>query len=387
MTTRLTILGSTGSIGRSALRVVRNYPGRFEIVALAAHSDIDELARQAEEFRPKIVAVADESAALAFERRWAGGKILRGPNALEQAAAEEADVVLCAVVGSVGLPAILAAIDAGHRVALANKEPMIMAGRLITAAAARAAVKIVPVDSEHSALFQCLEGRNIEDVHKVYLTASGGPFYGRPSESLRQITPREATNHPTWDMGAKISVDSATLMNKGLEIIETMWLFGLPLEKIDVVIHPQSIVHGLVEFTDGNILAHLGVTDMVMPIQFALTWPERVICPMARLDLTRMGALSFAAPDVREFPCLALAMAAAREGGTAGAVLNAANEAAVEAFRAGRLPFLGIAELVRRVMDEVPVQDDSTLEAVLEADAQARRRAEGLVAGGVLSSR
>ena len=254
-----------------------------------------------------------------------------------------------------------------------------MAGRLITSAARAAGVRILPVDSEHNAIFQCLEGRDTAEVLTVYLTASGGPFYGQPRESLRGITPAQATTHPTWDMGAKISVDSATLMNKGLEVIEAMWLFDLPLEKIRVVIHPQSIVHGLVEFTDGHILAHLGVTDMVMPIQFALTWPERVKSPMARLDLTRMKALTFAEPDFREFPCLELALSAARRGGTAGTALNAANEVAVAAFRAGRLPFLGIAEVVRRVLEASEVHADDTLESILAADAEARRAAETVV--------
>ena len=383
MATRLTLLGSTGSIGRSALRVVRHYPGRFEIVGIAAHSNVDELAAQAEEFHPKFVAVSDESAANGLRGRGVHARILSGPSALEEIAQVETDLVLCGVVGAVGLRAILRAIEAGHRIALANKEPMIMAGRLITETARRRGVTILPVDSEHNALFQCLEGRDSADVRKVYLTASGGPFYGKPRETLRDISPEQATNHPTWDMGAKISVDSATLMNKGLEVIEAMWLFGLPLDKIDVVIHPQSIVHGLVEFMDGNILAHLGVTDMVMPIQFALTWPERVKSPMARLDLVRMRALSFASPDFSEFPCLELALRAAGQGGTAGAVLNAANEAAVEAFRAGRLPFLGIAEVVGSVLDDGASRDDLSLEAVLEADADARRRAEAIIASGV----
>jgi 1-deoxy-D-xylulose-5-phosphate reductoisomerase len=383
MATRLTILGSTGSIGRSALRVVRNYPGRFEIVGLAAHSNVDELARQAQEFRPRVIAVSNESAARGLRPPEGGTKILSGDSALEELASIETDLVLCGVVGAIGLRAILRAIDAGHRIALANKEPMIMAGRLITESARRKGVTILPVDSEHNALFQCLEGRDVNDVRTVYLTAYGGPFYGKPRESLRNISPEQATNHPTWDMGAKISVDSASLMNKGLEVIEAMWLFGLPLDKIEVLIHPQSIVHGLVEFSDGNILAHLGVTDMVIPIQFALTWPERVKSPMARLDLARLRALSFAAPDFSEFPCLRLALGAARQGGTAGAVLNAANEAAVEAFRAGRVPFLGIADVVGAVLDESTPRDDISLEAVLEADADARRRAEAIIASGV----
>lgn len=381
--TRLTLLGSTGSIGRSALRVVRNYPGKFEIVGLAAHSSVDELEAQAAEFSPKVIAVTDESAARELRQRGVSARVLGGRDALEEVAGIETDLVLCGVVGAVGLRSILRAIQAGHRIALANKEPMIMAGRLITEAARRRGVKILPVDSEHNALFQCLEGRDVSDVRMVYLTASGGPFHGQPREALRDISPEQAANHPTWDMGAKISVDSATLMNKGLEVIEAMWLFDLPLDKVQVLIHPQSLVHGLVEFTDGNILAHLGVTDMVMPIQFALTWPERVKSPMARLDLAQVRGLSFATPDFREFPCLDLALRAARAGGTAGAVLNAANEVAVEAFRGGRLPFLGIADVVAAVLDEIPCVEAETLEAVFEADADARRRAEAIIASGV----
>jgi len=379
MARRLSILGSTGSIGKSALKVVRAYPGRFEITVLAAHSNAAELARQAAEFKPKFVAVIDETAARELHTAGLNAKILSGPHALEEAAALETDLVLSGVVGSAGLQPILSAIRAKHTIALANKEPMIMAGRLITRIARAAGVRILPVDSEHNALFQCLEGRQLTDVRTVYLTASGGPFYGKSRESLKWITAEQATKHPTWDMGAKISVDSATLMNKGLEVIEAMWLFGLPLEKIQVVIHPQSVVHALVEFTDGNILAHLGVTDMVMPIQFALTWPERVKSPMARLDLARMKALTFAEPDFREFPCLRLALTAAERGGTAGAVLNAANEVAVGAFRAGRLPFLGIAEVVNAALDGCPTREDDSIETILDADAEARRAAEAFI--------
>jgi len=379
MPRRITLLGSTGSIGRSALKVLRACPGRFEIVALAAHSNVDELARQAAEFNPQYIAVSSADAAAKLHAAGVRAQVLSGPSALEDAAALDTDLVLCGVVGSAGLKPILRAIAAGHTIALANKEPMIMAGRLITRAARAAGVRILPVDSEHNAIFQCLEDRDPADVFAIYLTASGGPFYGAPRDSLRAISPAQATKHPTWEMGAKISVDSATLMNKGLEVIEAMWLFDLPLEKIRVVIHPQSIVHGLVEFTDGHILAHLGVTDMVMPIQFALTWPERVKSPMARLDLTRMKALTFAEPDFREFPCLELALSAARRGGTAGAVLNAANEIAVDAFRAGRLPFLGIAEVVRRVLDTSVLCADDSLNTILDADAEARRAAESIV--------
>ena len=254
-----------------------------------------------------------------------------------------------------------------------------MAGALVTEAARNRGVEITPVDSEHNAIYQCVMGHRIEDVQALWLTASGGPFYGRARASLAEVSPDQAAKHPTWDMGRKISVDSATLMNKGLEVIEAMWLFGVPLERIQVVIHPQSVVHGLVEFHDGSILAHLGVTDMRFPIEFALNWPERVDAPISRLNLTEIAQLTFAKPEFSEFPCLAHAMEAARCGGVAAAVLNAANEVAVAAFCERRLPFLGIAEVVGDVLDACPSRGDCTLESILDADAEARRRAEDAI--------
>ena len=376
MARRITILGSTGSIGKSALEVVRQHPGEFEIVGLAAHSNVDALADQVAEFRPARAALADVEAADRLRARVTGTTIEGGQESLEDLAAEDVDVVLCAVVGSVGLRSILRAIESGNTVALANKEPLVMAGQLIMSKARARGTVVLPVDSEHNALFQCLEGRDIQDVRRVYLTASGGPFYKRSIESLQDVTPEEAAKHPRWDMGEKISIDSATLMNKGLEIIEAMWLFDLPLEKIEVVIHPQSVVHGLVEFNDGHILAHLGVTDMTLPIQFALTWPKRVESPASRLDLTALEGLTFAAPDFSQFPCLGLATDAARRGGTAGAVLNAANEMAVGAFREGRLAYLRIAEVVSEVMALSTYTDEYTLASILEVDAKARTLAE-----------
>jgi 1-deoxy-D-xylulose-5-phosphate reductoisomerase len=378
---RITILGSTGSIGTSALDVVRHYPERLEVVGLAAHSNVELLAEQVHEFRPRIVAVADRDAARQLADQLPGINVLSGPEGLEAIAAVPADVVLCGIVGAVGLKPVLSAIDAGNAIALANKEPLVMAGPLIMERARAKGVTVLPVDSEHNAIFQCLQGHRVEDVQCIHLTASGGPFYGRPRESLVGVTPAQAMRHPTWNMGAKISVDSATLMNKGLEVIEAMWLFGLPLEKVEVVIHPQSIVHSLVEFTDGSILAHLGPTNMKFPIQYALTWPERVPEPMGRLDLTMMRELTFAKPDFSEFPCLAYAMEAGRAGGTAPAILNAANESAVDAFCKGQIEFLRIGEVVREVMDECPASRDVTLEAVLEADHLARERAGHVMAG------
>lgn len=379
MPKRLTILGSTGSIGRSTLEVVRRYPDRFQIVALAAHANVDLLARQIEEFRPAYVAVTNEAAGARLRAMRPPVTLWTGPDALEAAAVVESDVVLCAVVGAVGLRPLLAAIDAGRRVAVANKEPFVIAGRLVMERAAQRGVDLLPVDSEHNAIFQCIQGYRREDIRCVHLTASGGPFYGRPRAALRDITPEQASKHPTWDMGTKISVDSATLMNKGLEIIEAMWLFGLQERQIEVLIHPQSVVHSLVEFTDGNILAHLGVTDMKVPILFALTWPERVQCPMGRLDLTALRELTFAAPQFDEFPCLAYAREAAAEGGTAPAVLNAANEAAVEAFCGHRIAFLQISEVVRRVRDNCPAAQRYDLDTIIDADARARGHAERVV--------
>jgi 1-deoxy-D-xylulose-5-phosphate reductoisomerase len=379
---RISVLGSTGSIGRSTLAVARHYPGLFEIEALGVHSNIAELAAQVHEFKPKVVAVADEAAAKRLEAMNLGIPVLSGISGMEEIAQRPVDVVLCAVVGAVGLMPLLKAIDAGNRVAVANKEPFVMAGRLVMERAAAKNVTVLPVDSEHNAIFQCLQGHRREDVRCIHLTASGGPFYGRSRDSLRQVTPEEATKHPTWDMGAKISVDSATLMNKGLEVVEAMWLFGLPESQIEVVIHPQSIIHSLVEFNDGHLLAHLGVTNMKFPILFALTWPDRVGEPMARLDLTKMRELTFAAPDFREFPCLAMARAAAAEGGTAPAILNAANEVAVEAFCRRQLPFLRISEVVAAVREAYPAAKDYTLDAVMQADDEARARAREFIAKG-----
>ncbi len=378
---RVTILGSTGSIGRSALDVVRHYPDRFRVETLAAHSNTGLLLDQIREFYPRAVAVYDTEAAENLAKMNPGCAVWAGPGGLARAAAEPADTVLCAVVGAVGLAPLLAAIDAGNRVALANKEPLVMAGRLVMERAREKGVMVLPVDSEHNAVFQCLQGHDIRDVRCIHLTASGGPFYGCPREALRDITPAQATRHPTWKMGAKISVDSATLMNKGLEIIEAMWLFGLPQDRIEVVIHPQSTIHSLVEFYDGNILAQLGVTDMKMPILYALAWPERMDKPMRRLDLSGLGALSFAAPCFADFPCLALAREAAAAGGTAPAVLNAANEEAVAAFCAGRLPFLGIADVVAAVLGNCAVSDRYDLEAVLAADLDARAKTAEIIAG------
>lgn len=377
---RIVVLGSTGSIGRSTLDVVRHYPNRFEVVGLAAHSNAGLLARQIAEFAPSHAVLTGAASSGQLPGQFPGTTVWTGPQGAEDLAALDVDMVLCAMVGAAGLRPIWAAIEAGNDIALANKEPLVMAGPLIMAEARRRKVQVLPVDSEHSAIFQCVHGHEQADVQCIHLTASGGPFYGRTRESLRDVTPEQATHHPTWDMGAKISVDSSTLMNKGLEIIEAMAMFDLPEDRIETVIHPQSVVHSLVEFTDGSILAHLGITDMKFPILFALTYPERVQSPMARLDLTSMPALTFARPDFEEFPCLHYARCAAARGGTAPAVLNAANEEAVQAFCRRRLPFLGIAEVVHETVETVSITEALSLESVAEADRQARQVAVRAIA-------
>ena len=378
MKQRITILGSTGSIGRQALEVVRAMPDHFDIVGLAANSNTDLLNQQVAEFKPHIACIADESRADDLDVP-SDTKKLSSHAALDELASAPADIVLCAMVGAAGLAPILAAIDAGNTVALANKEPMVMAGRIIMSRAKEKDVRVLPVDSEHSAIFQCLEGSRREEVQCIHLTASGGPFYRRPRAELADVAPEEAANHPNWDMGVKISCDSSTLMNKGLEVMEAMWLFDLPLEQIEVVIHPQSIVHSLVEFTDGAILAHLGLTNMKFPIQYALLWPRRAPEPFGRLDLTTMGALTFDKPDFSEFPCLRLALDAAREGGTRPAILNGSNETAVAAFCERKIGFLDIPEIVAETLSRIPREDDGDLDTVVAADREARRIAQEII--------
>ena len=379
MTKRVSILGCTGSIGRSTLDVIRKNPDDFEVAVLAARGNVGLLRAQIEEFHPEVVVLHCVDAAAELRNSMPPCTVWSGLEGLKDAAAIPVDIVVCAVVGAVGLQPLLAAIDAGNRVAIANKEPLVMAGKYVMEEARRRGVDILPVDSEHSAIFQCLQGASFADIRCVHLTASGGPFYGRTIEDLRHISPREAMCHPTWDMGAKISVDSATLMNKGLEIIEAIWLFGLGSEQIQVVIHPQSIVHSLVEFVDGSILAQLGVTDMRVPISFALSYPERFSAQDLRLDLTAMSALSFSKPDCDAFPCLALARSAADIGGTAPAILNAANEVAVELFCSGKLSFTGIPEVVGKTLEQCPASSEYGLDAVLDADHAARHYARSLI--------
>ena len=380
---RVAILGSTGSIGVQALDLLERLGDRFEVVALAAGSNAGLLSRQVLRHRPSLAAVADPAGRPALEAaaRETGCRILAGEEGLLAVAGHpDADVVLAAIVGAAGLRPTWHALEAGRTVALANKESLVMAGALMRDTAAAAGAAIIPVDSEHSAVHQCLRGERVEEVERILLTASGGPFRTRPLASLPTATPQEALRHPVWDMGRKISVDSATLMNKGLEVIEAHWLFGLPLERIDVVIHPQGIVHSMVEMRDGSMLAQLGTADMRGPIQYALGAPERQRGPVPRLDLLAGPALEFLPVEAERYPCLGLARAAFRAGGSATIALNAANEIAVGAFLAGRLPFTGIARLVEEVLARhrpaaVPALDD-----VLDCDQTARRAAEEILA-------
>lgn len=370
----LTVLGSTGSIGRQTLEVAESL--RLPVAALTVNRSATLAEEQARKFRPKLVAAADETAAAELKLRLAdtSTRVVGGREALLEAAAwPESDTVVTAVVGIAGLEPTLAAIRAGKRIALANKETLVCAGELVMAQARQWGAEIVPVDSEHSAIFQCLQGAHRGEVKRLILTASGGPFYGNDRKALSLVTREQALCHPNWTMGAKITVDSATLMNKGLEFIEAMRLYELPPEKISIAVHRESIVHSLVEFCDGAVLAQLGSADMRLPIQYALTWPERVPGPAKPLDLFGCPPLTFARPDLDTFGCLRLALDCARRGGTSTAVLNGANEAAVGLFLAGQIPFLEIEELVAEALDEVSTVQAPGLDAILEADAQARQ--------------
>ena len=375
MTKTIALLGATGSIGRQTLEVVRELG--LSVAALTAHTQIDLLERQARQFMPRLAVLYDEAAAQELRRRLRGTgiEVMAGEEGLLAAATlPEADTVVTAVMGSVGLKPTLAAIRQGKRIALANKETLVCAGELVMDAAAQYGAEIVPVDSEHSAVFQCLQGcRDRGEVKRILLTCSGGPFYGRTFEELERVTAADALRHPNWHMGPKITVDSATLMNKGLEIIEAMRLYRLPAEQVQAVIHRQSIVHSLVEYRDGALLAQLGTPDMKLPIRYALTYPYRAESPDAPLDLLTCGALTFAPPDETAFPCLRLARQAAKTGGTACAILNGANEAAVGLFLAGEIGFNDIPRRVERAMERVPVQYKPSLADILEADGAARR--------------
>ena len=372
----LAILGATGSIGTSTLDVVARHRDRYRLFALAAHSSADALLALCRLHRPRYAVLAgvapDARIAAAFSE--AGSELLFGTEALEHIATDSrCDVVMAAIVGAAGLASTLAAARAGKRVLLANKEALVMAGPLLMRAAAEGGATIVPVDSEHNAVFQCLS--DARAVRRIVLTASGGPFRAAPLDSLESVTPAQACAHPNWVMGRKISVDSATMMNKGLEVIEARWLFDVPASAIEVVIHPQSIVHSLVEYIDGSLIAQLSNPDMRVPIAYALAYPERIASGARPLDLAALKELSFERPDERRFPCLRLAYRALERGGSAPAVLNAANEVAVDAFLAGRLAFTGISRVIADTLDAVPAAAATDLDAVMAADAQARRAA------------
>ncbi|WP_018862314.1 MULTISPECIES: 1-deoxy-D-xylulose-5-phosphate reductoisomerase [unclassified Thioalkalivibrio] len=385
--TRITILGSTGSIGVSTLDVVSRQPDRFHVHALTAHRNVERLKEQCLEVRPRVAVVAEETAASELQRELeAAGcatEVRAGPEALaEVAAAPEVDAVMAAIVGAAGLLPTLAAAEAGKRVLLANKEALVMSGALLIDAVRRSGACLLPIDSEHNAIFQCLPTGYVcadavtpHGAERIWLTASGGPFRDRPLDTFDHITPEEACAHPNWEMGRKISVDSATMMNKGLEVIEACWLFAVEPSAIQVVLHPQSIVHSMVAYNDGSVLAQMGNPDMRTPIAHALAWPDRVASGVSALDLLSVGPLEFRHPEPERFPALGLAYRAMERGGTATAVLNAANEVAVEAFLSGRLAFSDIAVVIERTLEALSAEVADSLERVLAADTEARAHA------------
>ncbi len=385
----IAILGSTGSIGLSTLDVVARHPQEFELIALSANKDVAGLRRQCHEYRPKYAVMADAGCAAALRaelrQELPGTRVLSGPEGLaEIAAADETDYVMAAIVGAAGLLPTLAAARAGKRVLLANKEALVMSGKLFMDAVIEHGAELLPIDSEHNAIFQCMpvnyrDGLTRAGVSRILITASGGPFRDYPLEHLADVTPDQACKHPNWSMGRKISVDSATMMNKGLEVIEACWLFAATPDRIQVVLHPQSIIHSLVEYVDGSMLAQLGNPDMRTPIAHALAWPERMESGVKPLDLFQIGRLDFTQPDPVRFPCLRLAFAAVAAGGTATAVLNAANESAVAAFLEGRIRFTEIATVVEATLDEIPASTADSIEIILDADRQARGEAANII--------
>jgi len=379
---RLAILGATGSIGVSAQKVARRLPDRVRLVGLSSRQNMDALASAAVEFRPSIVCAGTGESAQALAGKVGDAEIVSGEDGLIAVATHpEVDMVLVAIVGTAGLRPALAAIEAGKDLAVASKEILVMAGEIIMAAAARKGVRVLPVDSEHNAIFQCLNGAESRSVRRLILTCSGGPFRTASVDDLAHVTQQMALRHPTWQMGPKISIDSATLFNKGLEVIEARWLFGFPVSQIDVIVHPQSIVHSLVEFVDRSVLCQMSVSDMCFPIQYAVTFPDRVEGMLRELDLATVGKLEFEPPRRDVFPALDLADEACGCGGTLPAVLNAANEVAVEAFLQERLPFVHIWKLVERTMAETSFEAGPSLGGILAADAEARVRAAAFVRG------
>jgi 1-deoxy-D-xylulose-5-phosphate reductoisomerase len=378
---KISILGATGSIGKSTLDLVERSPDRFEVVAVTAATNVEALAAIARKTGAGFAAVADESRLGQLQDLLAGSccRVAAGEEALVEAASAEAEVVIAAIVGCAGLRPVMAAIETGRTVALANKEALVTAGELMTGAAASRGATLLPVDSEHNAIFQCLAGSRKEDVSKIILTASGGPFRTASAETIGAATPAQAVAHPNWSMGAKISVDSATLMNKGLELIEAHYLFGLPSERIDILIHPQSVIHSMVEFVDGSVLAQLGSPDMRIPIAYALAWPERLETPAQRLDLAAAGRLDFEAPDATRFPALRICREALEAGGAAPIVLNAANEVAVASFLAGAVRFTDIARIVEEALQELSPPPPQSIEDVLDIDRSTRQRVESIM--------
>lgn len=376
MTKRIAILGSTGSIGKNALRVIDSLGPQYEIAALSAHSSVELLAEQARRYKPGFVAItnADYTGQLSEFLGDLDVEILAGPDGLIRIAElEDVDIVLTAVVGAAGLPAVLAAGGKGKRLAIANKEPLVIAGELLRKEIEENGGDILPVDSEHSAVFQAIQSGSREEVKKIILTASGGPFRQATAEDIQNVTLEQALSHPVWNMGPKITIDSATMMNKAFEIIEARWLFDIPVEKIEVLIHPESIIHSIVEFVDGSMIAQLGEPDMCLPIQYALTYPSRVAGIARRLRLEEIGKLTFEKPNLEAFRALSLGYEVARTGGTAPVVFNAANEAAVEEFLAGRIKFVNIVEIIENCLNRHNVKTAVSLEEVLETDTWARR--------------
>ncbi len=382
MTRSISILGATGSVGTSTLDLVRRNRGEWQVAALTAHSNVADLARLAREFGAEVAVIADERHYEALKDSLAGSGIeaAAGRKALCEAASRKVDFVMAAIVGCAGLGPVMAAIEQGTTVALANKEALVSAGEVMTAAVAKHGARLLPVDSEHNAIFQCLQGGQMEEVRTITLTASGGPLRTWTKEQLDKATPAQAIAHPNWDMGAKISVDSATMFNKGLELIEAHHLFPVGLDRIRIVVHPQSVIHSMVEYRDGSTLAQLGPSDMRVPIASCLAWPARMETPMDPLDLAAIGELTFHAPDEERFPATRLAREAAQAGGAAPAVLNAANEVAVAAFLAGNIPFSRIALMVERILTETELPSPPrTLEEVLRVDEDARMRASAML--------
>ena len=381
---RLSILGSTGSIGVNTLHIVNQFPERFKVISLSAGLNTQLLKQQIIQFRPKVVSVLNKELSETLRRELpnASVEIVHGIEGLIQVATHpEVDQVISAIVGAVGLIPTLSAIKTGKSLALANKEPLVMAGKIVMEEARRNHVQILPVDSEHSAIFQALLGHRKEDVHRLILTASGGPFLNLPLARLHEVTVKDALNHPHWEMGKKITIDSASLMNKGLEVIEAHWLFNIPVEKIVVLIHPQSVIHSMVEYIDGSIVTQMGITDMKIPIAYALSFPERLHLNLPPLDLSKREALTFSLPDPGKFPCLKLAYQSIEIGETMPAILNAANEVAVGAFLEGSLKFTEIPLVLKRVMEEHEVKPIHTIEDILKADHWARERSKAILEG------